>query len=81
MYFTCCFWINCADSKAELPASAAGPMAGVPPNARLQRLYTSASQRDVRSVGADGSSAVPAAPLSVQLFLVSRWHSADARQQ
>jgi glycosidase len=46
-------------------------LAGLPPNARLQRLYPAAPGRDgVASAG--GNLAVPADPLSVQVFLVSR---------
>jgi glycosidase len=53
----------------------AASLAGLPANATLQRLYPgsgSAPSNDVRPVGADGTLAVPAAPLSVQVFLVSR---------
>ena len=53
----------------------AAHLAGLPANARLQRLYpgpSSAAPSDIRPAGADGSLAVPAAPLSVQVFLVSR---------
>jgi glycosidase/predicted small secreted protein len=49
----------------------AANLAGLPANTRLQRLYPSPADA-LRPVGADGSAAVPAAPLSVQVFLVSR---------
>lgn len=49
----------------------AAHLAGLPANTRLQRLYPS-SPDSPHAVGADGSAAVPAAPLSVQVFLVSR---------
>ena len=49
----------------------AANLAGLPANTRLQRLYPSPADA-TRAVGADGSLAVPAAPLSVQVFLVSR---------
>jgi alpha-amylase len=57
-------------------AAAAGSavVAGLPANARLQRLYPppSASLADPRAASPEGSVTVPAAPLSVQVFLVSR---------
>ena len=46
-------------------------LAGLPANTRLQRLYPSPADAP-HPVGADGSAALPAAPLSVQVFLVSR---------
>ena len=49
----------------------AAHLAGLPANTRLQRLYPSSADAP-HPVGADGSAAVPAAPLSVQVFLVSR---------
>ena len=49
----------------------AANLAGLPANTRLQRLYPSPADAP-RAVGADGSAIVPAAPLSVQVFLVSR---------
>ena len=54
-------------------AGSAG-LAGLPANARLQRLYPSlpAAPADLRAASAAGTLAVPAAPLSVQVFLVSR---------
>ena len=55
-------------------AAGSASIAGLPANARLQRLYPfpSASPDDLRAAGADATVAVPAAPLSVQVFLVSR---------
>jgi hypothetical protein len=50
----------------------AASLAGLPPNARLQRLYPAGGSNDLRPADARGSLAVPAAPLSVQVFLVSR---------
>ena len=54
----------------------AASLAGLPANARLQRLYPAAavavSPDDVVRAGSDGAASVPAAPLSVQVFLVSR---------
>ena len=52
----------------------AASVAGLPANARLQRLYPRppASPADLVAASADGTVAVPAAPLSVQVFLVSR---------
>ena len=49
-------------------------VAGLPANARLQRLYPfpPAAPADTRTVSAQGTASVPAAPLSVQVFLVSR---------
>ena len=49
-------------------------LAGLPANAHLQRLYASPSTApaDLRPAGADGTLAVPATPLSVQVFLVSQ---------
>ena len=57
---------------AQVAGSAS--IAGLPANARLQRLYPlpSASPADLRAASTDGTVAVPAAPLSVQVFLVSR---------
>ncbi len=52
-------------------AGGAASLAGLPANARLQRLYPSMSAA-VRPASADGTATVPAAPLSVQVFLVSR---------
>jgi glycosidase len=49
----------------------AANLAGLPANTRLQRLYPSPAGAP-RAVGTDGSATVPAAPLSVQVFLVSR---------
>ena len=49
----------------------AANLAGLPANTRLQRLYPSPADAP-HPVGADGSGALPAAPLSVQVFLVSR---------
>ena len=45
-------------------------LAGLPPNARLQRLYPAAPE-EARTAGRDGSLNVHAAPLSVQVLLVS----------
>ena len=55
-------------------AAGSASVAGLPANARLQRLYSfpSASPGDLRAARADGTAVVPAAPLSVQVFLVSR---------
>ena len=52
----------------------AASVAGLPANARLQRLYPlpPAASADPRAASAEGTVAVPAAPLSVQVFLVSR---------
>jgi hypothetical protein len=50
-------------------------VAGLPPNARLQRLYPAAERgaHDGLVEGAaDGTARVPSAPLSVQVFLVAR---------
>jgi alpha-amylase len=52
-------------------APGAAKLAGLPANARLQRIYPSGPGGDA-AARADGSLAVPAAPLSVQVFLVSR---------
>jgi hypothetical protein len=49
----------------------AATLSGLPANARLQRLYPSGPGGDA-AASADGSLALPAAPLSVQVFLVSR---------
>jgi alpha-amylase len=49
----------------------AAALAGLPPNARLQRLYP-AAPAPLRAAGPDGTLAVPADPLSVQVFLVLR---------
>ncbi|MEO5688515.1 MAG: alpha-amylase family glycosyl hydrolase [Burkholderiaceae bacterium] len=53
----------------------AATLAGLPANARLQRLYPgsgSAAPNEGLPVGADGILDMPAGPLSVQVFLVSR---------
>ncbi len=53
----------------------AASLAGLPANARLQRLYPAAAVAEPNAVvaaGADGTVVLPAAPLSVQVFLVSR---------
>ena len=50
----------------------AASLAGLPANARLQRLYPATGSNERRSADAQGSLIVPAAPLSVQVFLVSR---------
>ena len=49
----------------------AAHVAGLPANARLQRLYPSGSDA-MNPANADGAATVPAAPLSVQVLLVSR---------
>ena len=49
----------------------AASLAGLPANARLQRLYPSGPDA-TKPAGSDGAATVPAAPLSVQVFLVSR---------
>ena len=49
----------------------AAALAGLPANARLQRLYPAAPVR-LRAAGPDGTLSVPAGPLSVQVFLVAR---------
>ena len=49
----------------------AATLAGLPANARLQRLYPSGPDA-TSPANADGAATVPAAPLSVQVFLVSR---------
>jgi len=56
------------------PVAGAADVTGLPANARLQRLYPAASDAPgtAPAAGADGRLAVPAAPLSVQVFLVSR---------
>ena len=46
-------------------------LAGLPANARLQRLYPPPSG-EIGAASADGTASLPAAPLSVQVFLVSR---------
>ena len=46
-------------------------IAGLPANARLQRIHPAGPGGDA-AAAADGAVAVPAAPLSVQVFLVSR---------
>jgi alpha-amylase len=56
-------------------ANGAASLAGLPAHARLQRLYPEPSSglpNAIRAVGEDGAVDVPAAPLSVQVFLVSR---------
>jgi glycosidase/predicted small secreted protein len=53
----------------DAPGSAT--LAGLPANARLQRLYPAGAGGDAAAT-AEGDLAVPAAPLSVQVFLVSR---------
>jgi len=52
-------------------AAGSAALAGLPANARLQRLYPAVAGGDA-AVSAGGSLSVPAAPLSVQVFLVSR---------
>ena len=52
-------------------AAGAARLAGLPANARLQRLYPSAPGA-VAPANADGTATLPAAALSVQVFLVSR---------
>jgi glycosidase len=52
-------------------AAGAARVAGLPPNVRLQRLYPAGPHAGANTVRADGTLAVPAAPLSVQVFLVS----------
>jgi glycosidase len=47
-------------------------LAGLPANARLQRLYPAGDAAPAGVADAGGSLAVPAAPLSVQVFGVSR---------
>jgi hypothetical protein len=51
-------------------ADGAARLAGLPPNARLQRLYPRAPH-EAFAVGSDGTLSVPAAPLSVQVLIVS----------
>ncbi len=54
-------------------AAGAARIAGLPANARLQRLYPPATvQTDALVADARGVLAVPAAPLSEQVFLVAR---------
>jgi len=48
----------------------AATLAGLPTNARLQRLYPAAAGTP-GAAGLDGAASVPAAPLSVQVFLVA----------
>ena len=53
-------------------AAGAAALSGLPANARLQRLYPATGAGESRQADAQGSLAMPAAPLSVQVFLVSR---------
>ena len=56
-------------------AAGSASLAGLPANARLQRLYPACRPAPPDApppAGADGTLTVPAAPLSVQVFLVSR---------
>ena len=54
-------------------AAGAARLAGLPANARLQRLYPAApAANELPAASAEGALTVPAAPLSVQVFLVSR---------
>ena len=53
------------------PTAGAATLAGLPANARLQRLYPSDPGAGA-AASAEGSLTLPAAPLSVQVFLVSR---------
>ena len=50
----------------------AASLAGLPANARLQRLYPAADSGEIGPADAQGRLGVPAAPLSVQVFRVSR---------
>jgi alpha-amylase len=50
----------------------AASLAGLPANARLQRLYPAAGSGEIGPADAQGRLGVPAAPLSVQVFRVSR---------
>jgi len=52
-------------------AAGCATLAGLPANTRLQRLYPTGAGGDA-AASAGGSVSVPAAPLSVQVFLVSR---------
>ena len=55
-------------------AAGAARLSGLPANARLQRLYPApaATANELALANADGVLSVPAAPLSVQVFLASR---------